>query len=150
MLFKNITYIDENLEVKENSFVGVIDDKISYIGEQEPDNLQDFGEIYDGKNKLLMPGFINSHSHSAATLLRSYADKQPVLEWLNDWMFPFEAKMTGDDYYWASLLGYAEMMRFGITSCSDMYFYGHSRLKAIVDSKIKCNMSECIINILYF
>lgn len=84
MLFKNIKIIDENFEVKDNCFVGTIEDKIAYIGAIEPENANDYGEVYDGTNKLLMAGFYNIHSHAAATILRSYADTQPLAEWLND------------------------------------------------------------------
>ena len=54
MLFKNIRLIDENLADKENMFVGVIGDRIQYIGNKMPENAADFGRIYDGKNKILM------------------------------------------------------------------------------------------------
>lgn len=80
MLFKNIKYIDENFEVQENGFVGVLGDKIDYIGKTEPKDISKYGEIYDGSNKLLMSGFYNVHAHAAAVILRSYADKQPLNE----------------------------------------------------------------------
>lgn len=54
--------------------------------------------------------------------------------------------MSGQDYYWATLLGLAEMARYGITSCSDMYYEGEDRLRAIADSKMKCNLGECIVS----
>lgn len=146
MLFKNIKYIDENFEVQDNAFVGVLDDKIDYIGKSEPKDAAKYGEVYDGSNKLLMSGFYNVHAHAAAVILRSYADKQPLNEWLNDWIFPFEAKMTGEDYYWSTLLGLAEMARFGIVSCSDMYFEGQDRIRAIVESKMKVNTCEAIVS----
>ena len=126
--------------------VGVLDDKITYIDKELPKDAKSFGEVYDGQNKLLLPGFYNVHAHAAAVLIRSYADKQPLNEWLNDWIFPFEAKMTDEDYYWSTLLGMAEMARFGIVSCSDMYFGGEARVKALVESKMKCNTCEAIVS----
>lgn len=146
MLFKDIAFIDSKFEVHKHAYVGVIGNSISYISQSSPDDIHAFGEIYDGRNKLLLPGFVNAHSHAAATILRSYADRQPLHVWLNDWIFPFEAKMDGDDYYWSTMLGLAEMARYGITSTSDMYFYGQNRLRAIKQSRMKCNMSECIIS----
>ena len=80
MLFKNIKFIDENLDVVDNAFVGIVDDKIEYIGTKAPKNIENFGEVYDGRNKLLMPGFYNVHAHAAAVILRSYADKQALNE----------------------------------------------------------------------
>ena len=99
MLFKDITIIDENLDVKDHMYVGVTDDRIDYVSDKEPDYSNDYGEIYNGQNKLLMPGFYNLHAHVPMVLLRSYADNQPLDQWLNDWIFPFEAKLKEDDYY---------------------------------------------------
>lgn len=145
MLFKDITYIDDNYNVISGYFIGTQNDKITYISEQAPKDPEIYGRAYNGKNKLLIPGFVNAHSHCAATILRSYADCQALDDWLNNWIFPFESKMTGEDYYWSTVLGLAEMARYGITSCSDMYFEGEDRILAINDSKMKCNMAECII-----
>ena len=146
MLFTNIKYIDENFEVIDNAYVGVVNDVIEYVGTQKPNDIDKYGEVYDGNNKLLMSGFYNVHAHAAAVILRSYADKQPLNEWLNDWIFPFEAKMTDEDYYWSTLLGMAEMARFGIVSCSDMYFGGEARVKALLESNMKCNTCEAIVS----
>lgn len=60
--------------------VGVLDDKITYIGKEIPEDVDSFGDVYDGQNKLLLPGFYNVHAHAAAVLLRSYADNQPLDE----------------------------------------------------------------------
>jgi hypothetical protein len=56
MLFKDITIIDENLDVLNNMYVGTLEDKISYIGSCAPQ--EDFGDVYEGKNKVLMTGLI--------------------------------------------------------------------------------------------
>lgn len=80
MLFQNIKYIDENFDVIDDAYVGIIDDTIEYIGTENPKDAEKFGEVYDGANKLLMAGFYNVHAHAAAVILRSYADKQPLNE----------------------------------------------------------------------
>ena len=59
MLFKNITILDENFEIKENMYVGVQGNRIDYIGKDMPE--KSYGDIYNGTAKLLMPGFYNSH-----------------------------------------------------------------------------------------
>lgn len=84
MFFNNIKYIDENFEVVDNAYVGVVDGTIEYIGTEKPSDADKYGEVYDGRDKFLMPGFYNVHAHAAAVILRSYADKQPLNEWLND------------------------------------------------------------------
>ena len=68
MLFKNITILDENFDVKENMYVGVSGSRIDYIGAQEPK--ADYGKAYDGAGKLLMSAFYNSHGHSPMALMR--------------------------------------------------------------------------------
>ena len=80
MLFEKIKYIDENFDVIEDAYVGVVGDIIEYVGTEKPSDIDKFGEVYDGTNKLLMSGFYNVHAHAAAVILRSYADKQPLNE----------------------------------------------------------------------
>ena len=73
----------------------VKDDRIVYVGptvQEAVDPVWD-REI-DGEGNLLMPGFKNAHAHSGMTFLRSYADDLPLHEWLNDRVFPMEAKLT--------------------------------------------------------
>ena len=76
MLFKDITILDENFDIQKNMYVGTKKDKIAYIGKAEPK--EDFGDVFDGKNKVLMPGFVNAHTHSPMTLLRGYAENLPL------------------------------------------------------------------------
>ncbi|MBQ1417826.1 MAG: amidohydrolase, partial [Firmicutes bacterium] len=71
MIFSDITIIDENFAVREHCYVGVKDETIAYVGAAEPK--EDFGSVYSGRGKLLMPAFYNAHTHSAMTLLRGYA-----------------------------------------------------------------------------
>lgn len=82
---------------------------------------KDWDEETDCCGNLLMPGFKNAHTHSAMTLLRSYADDLPLNEWLNNQVFPVEAKMTGEDIYELSKLAVLEYLTSGITAVFDMY-----------------------------
>ena len=68
MLFCNIDLLDENFKTQKNQYVGVKDGRIAYIGASEPE--EDFGERYDGRHRLLLPGFYNVHSHAPMTRLR--------------------------------------------------------------------------------
>ena len=99
-------------------------------------------EIYQGQGKLLMPGFINAHSHAPMTLLRGYGENMCLADWLTKRIFPFEDKLQGKDVYYATLLSIAEMIRFGITSTSDMYYFCEDMVKAIDQGGIKCNLSR--------
>ena len=142
MLFKNITIIDESFNSKDSMCVGVIDDKITYISEELPENTLQYGRIYDGKNKILMSGLYNSHCHMPMTLLRGYAENLNLQDWLFGKIFPFEAKITNDDSYYASLLAIAEMMSTGTVSVTDMYAHMNSNAKACLESGFKANLSN--------
>lgn len=102
--------------------------RISYVGpgltkeelEEKTDGICWAREI-DAKGNVIMPGFKNAHTHSAMTFLRSYADDLPLLDWLNQQVFPMEAKLTPDDIYHLSKLGILEYLTSGITANFDMY-----------------------------
>lgn len=139
MLFENITMVDENFEIVKNAYVGTDGNKIAYVGTEEPE--KDYGDRYCGKNKLLLPGFVNAHCHTPMTLLRGYAENMALHDWLTKKIFPFEDKLTADDVYNGSVLAYSEMLRFGVTTVSDMYFFGDEMAHAALDSGAKVNLS---------
>ncbi len=142
MLFAGIGLLDEQGRYYENQFLGVHGKKIRYIGAEPPQ--EDYGERYEGRGKLLMPGLVNAHSHAAMTLLRGYAENLALDDWLNTRVFPFEDRLTPKDIYHGSLLGIAEMLRFGITSVTDMYFGGDAACRAALESGIKMNFDTAI------
>lgn len=94
----------------------------------------------DAKKNLLMPGFKNAHTHTPMTFLRSYADDLPLQEWLNEQVFPNEAKLTGEDTYWLAILGIMEYLTSGITTNFDMYFLQQYHAKAYVDTGFRTVM----------
>lgn len=142
MLFSNITILDENFEIKENSYVGIEGKYIKYIGSEKP--REDFGQVIDGKGKLLMPGFVNSHAHSPMTLLRGYGENMALQDWLFKKIFPFEEHLNGESVYNATLLAMAESLRFGIVSSSDMYYFMDEMAQAVIQSGAKSNISRSI------
>ena len=144
MLFKEITILNENFEIEENMYVGVANDRIEYIGKTRPE--QDFGEEYEGKGRLLMPGFYNAHAHSPMGLMRGYGENMVLQDWLEKRIFPFEDKLDSNAVYWGTLLCMAESMRFGIVSSSDMYYFIPDMVQAVLDSGVKTNISRSIVN----
>lgn len=121
------------MEENKDIFMGEIwikDEKIVYAG-----NGRDTEGVYEKQGipcmiwdkeidcggNLLMPGFKDAHTHSGMTLLRSYADDLPLNEWLNNQIFPVEAKMNGEDIYELTKLAVLEYLTSGITSVFDMY-----------------------------
>lgn len=77
----------------------------------------------DCRGRLLMPGLIDTHCHAAMTLQRSSADDIALMEWLNDYIWPFEARQTPDDVALGMTLGIVEMLLGGVTSFVDMYYF---------------------------
>ena len=143
MLFENIAILTPE-GIRENQFVAIEGAKIAKISEEKP--LGDYGEAYDGRGRLMMPGFVNAHSHTPMTLLRGYGENLVLSDWLTQRIFPFEAHMTGEDIYWATLLGIAEMVRYGITSTTDMYCKLDHMARAFAESGAKINLANGITN----
>ena len=148
MLFEKITLICDDFTVRDDMYVGVEDDHITYVSEKAPSEGERtmFGEVYDGKDKVLMPGFYNGHGHSPMSLLRGYGENLPLDRWLNEKIFPFEAKLTGEAVYWGTLLSMAESARFGIVSTSDMYLFNDDMVRAITECGEKSNMCRAVTN----
>lgn len=158
MLFKNISILDENFEIKENMYVGTEGSRITYIGTELPQNAatgkdgaktaaaEAYGQVYDGRGKLLMPGFYNSHGHSPMALMRGYGENMVLQDWLNKLIFPFEDKLDSNAVYWGTTLSMAESLRFGIVSTTDMYYFIDDMVRAVSDAGMKGNISRAIVN----
>jgi 5-methylthioadenosine/S-adenosylhomocysteine deaminase len=72
---------------------------------------------------VLLPGFVNAHTHAAMTLLRGYADDLPLRKWLEERIWPAERLIGEEDVYAGTLLACAEMAASGVTTYADMYLY---------------------------
>ncbi|MEG2124642.1 MAG: amidohydrolase [Hydrogenoanaerobacterium sp.] len=140
MLYENITLIDENYEAQPNMYVCTEGKSITHVGKAAPLNY--CGERYNGKNKVLVPGYFNLHCHVPMVLIRGYGDGLPLQRWLHERMFPFEALLTPKDMYWGGLLGISEMLASGAVSFSDMYMEMDGISKAVEESGIKANLSH--------
>lgn len=141
MLFEDIAvFLPEGL--KEHYCVATEGERIAYIGAKRPE--KDYGETVRGAHRLLMPAFYNCHSHTAMTLLRGYGENLKLQDWLTQRVFPFEDHLDDDAIYWGTLLGAAEMLRFGIVGTSDMYFRLDQEARAFGEAGAKANLSNGI------
>ena len=97
--------------------------RITYVGnslsKEDLCGKVDWDREIDANGNVIMPGFKNAHTHSAMTFLRSYADDLPLLEWLNEQIFPMEAKLTDEDIYHLSKLAIMEYLTSGVTANFD-------------------------------
>ncbi len=103
--------------------------------------------VLDGKNKAAIPGFVNTHTHAAMTLLRSYADDIALSDWLTNKIWPVEVKLTKDDIYWGTKLACLEMIKSGTTTFNDMYYHGEIAAKAVEDTGIRGVLSEVFFDL---
>lgn len=85
-------------------------------------HLPRIGETIDANGMVALPGFVNTHCHSAMTLFRGMGDDMPVMEWLEKKIWPLEAKLTSEDIKAGARLACLEMVKAGITTFADMYF----------------------------
>jgi 5-methylthioadenosine/S-adenosylhomocysteine deaminase len=123
-------------------------DKIAWVGPAaEAPKADAQTKIIDATGKLVMPGLINTHCHAAMTLLRGYADDMRLQQWLQEKIWPVEAKMTGDDIYWGTMLAAWEMLSGGITTFLNMYVFPDDEARAIQDSGIRGIIARGIIAI---
>jgi 5-methylthioadenosine/S-adenosylhomocysteine deaminase len=87
---------------------------------------------------VLMPGLVNLHTHAAMNLLRGYADDLPLMRWLQDKIWPAEGKYVSPQFVRdGTLLAAAEMLRGGVTCCSDMYFYPEAAAEAFLEAGMR-------------
>ncbi|MDI6742015.1 MAG: amidohydrolase [Smithella sp.] len=98
-------------------------------------------------NALLMPGFVNCHTHAAMTCFRGIADDLELMDWLNNYIFPAEAKNVNKELaYWGSLLGAAEMIKSGTTTFCDMYIFEDETARAAKEAGIRCLIGEVLFD----
>lgn len=91
----------------------------------------DVAQRIDRPGHALMPGFVNLHTHAAMSLLRGVGDDMPLMQWLQERIWPLEAAMVSDGFvYDGTLLAAIEMLRSGTTCASDMYFYPEAAARA--------------------
>ena len=111
--------------------IAVTDDRIAAVGDV-PENFQ-ADKVIDGTQHFAIPGFVNAHTHASMTLLRSYADDMKLMDWLEQMIWPIEAKLRSDDIYWGAMLAAVEMIRSGTTAFADMYGPDMERVAEVVE-----------------
>ncbi len=119
----------------------------------EGDRIREIGsrneadKVIDGRNKAAFPGFVNTHTHSAMTLLRGYADDMMLHDWLQNRIWPLEAKMNEDDVYIGSKLACLEMIKGGTTCFLDMYWHMKGTARAASEMGLRAVLAESFIDL---
>ena len=86
--------------------------------------------IIDAKNKICMPGLINTHAHLSMSIFRETLDGYSLQDWLKQKIWPMEDKLTPEDIYYASMMSCLEMISTGCTTANDQYFMAEDTIRA--------------------
>ena len=144
-----ILTLNERREIFNQGYLAVEGNSISHLGPGEPpEELRTAKNTIDGTGMLLIPGLVNAHTHLSMTLLRGYADDVPLMEWLQNKIWPVEMRLKSEDVYWGAMLGAAEMIASGTTCFNDMYHFFEATAKAVADSGIRASLSGVLLGFL--
>ena len=136
LLIKNVLVHDtiQNIYINDN-IIQHIDNEI------RPADIE-----IDGSNQIALPTFANGHSHAAMSLFKGYGDDMPLMEWLQNKIWPAEAKLTEEDVYWGAKLACLEMIKTGTTLFNDMYWHFHGTARAVEEMGIRCILSSVFLD----
>ena len=140
-LFKNLQIVSMD-EDKPEIFKGdlLVEGKI--ISKIKENIAKSAHKVIEGDNLLICPGFINTHTHVSMSLLRSYGDDLELFDWLENRIWPMEAKLTKSDVYYGAKLGIVEMLLSGTTTFLDMYQDMEMVAKAVLETGIRGELSR--------
>lgn len=103
--------------------------------------------VIDAAGRLVMPGLVNAHNHAAMTLFRGLADDLPLMTWLQEHIFPAEARFVNEEMvYWCTKLAAAEMLMGGTTTVADGYFHEDAAAQAFVESGMRAVAAQGVID----
>ena len=130
-----ILTVNKNYDFIPDGRIVICDDTIEQVGEK--DSVSPVGTVIDMQGRLIMPGLINTHTHSPSVLFRGLADDKFLYEWLTEHMWPAEKHLNAERTYLGSRLGYLEYLLNGMTTNVDMWYFGESISKAADESGLR-------------
>ena len=143
-----VVTMDAQRHVIENGAVAVRGDSIVAVGPSADIAAQyDAAKIVDARGAIVMPGLINGHAHAAMSLFRGMADDLALDDWLKKYIFPAEARNVTEDFVvWGTRLGMLEMLRGGITTYADMYYFEDAVARVTKEAGMRGVLGETIID----
>lgn len=133
-------------EVVPQGALGITEDRITYVGSvPAPAELEAYDEVIDCDGKAILPGLINTHCHAAMSLLRGYADDLPLQKWLEEEMWPLEARFTSTQVHAGTALSVLEMIRSGTTCFLDMYDHMDTVAQIVAESGMRARLCRGVI-----
>jgi 5-methylthioadenosine/S-adenosylhomocysteine deaminase len=148
LLISNVSILtDASSSVTHHQWLLCKGDRIHSFGDMDSPPHCPEASLTDGEGKLLMPGLINGHNHSAMSLFRGLADDLELGTWLNDHIFPAEATHVNEEMvYWCTKLSCAEMLLSGTTTVADGYFHEDQAARAFLDSGMRAVAAQGIVD----
>ena len=140
ILIQNVEIVTDGPDYPKK-YIGITDQKITYIGEAKPEGYED-AYLIDGTGKVAAAGMVNAHTHIAMTLLRSYADDMALMDWLQNKVWPAEAGLKEGDCTVGTQLGILEMLQSGTTAYADMYFFMEETAKVSAETGIRACLAR--------
>jgi 5-methylthioadenosine/S-adenosylhomocysteine deaminase len=140
--------MNEKMQLLTDGAVAVKDGKIQEVGSAE-NILKNYSSdaLIEGEGKVVLPGFVNTHTHAAMVYFRGLADDLPLKEWLEKHIWPAEGKWLSPEFvYDAVELACLEMLKAGVTLFNDMYFFGDSAANAAKNMGIRAMMGVGILD----
>ena len=113
--------VDKDFNLYEDGMMLVDGDKIQYVGPYDASRLDQVEQVLDYRGCWILPGLINTHTHSAMALLRGIEDDSNLYEWLENYIWPAEADFSPEDTTLAVKVALVEMLQSGTTTFNDMY-----------------------------
>ena len=131
--------MDEENTLLDPAYVVVEGERIAAVSSTRPQG--PFAQEIDCGGNVLMPGLVNAHTHIPMTLMRGYAGGCDLHTWLNDWIFPAEAKLDDRAVRAGADLALAELIAGGVTTIADMYMHTTAIAQAVLAAGISANLS---------
>ena len=103
-------------------------------------------KVIDATDKVVMPGLINTHAHIAMSIFRGTFEGCDLYTWLNEKIWPMEAKLTEEQVYDATMLSILEMLSTGTTCVNDHYFFSKQIRKALEESKMRAVITRVLMD----
>ncbi|MFO8091056.1 MAG: amidohydrolase [Desulfatiglandaceae bacterium] len=144
MIVKNgiVLTMDDQNTVIDQGLVAVSDDSIHWVGKECSAPAFSAATTIDAGGGIISPGLVNGHTHAAMSLFRGLADDLPLMEWLNNYIFPVERRMDENFVYTGTMLSCAEMILSGTTTFCDMYLFEEAAARAAHEAGMRCIVGE--------
>ncbi|MDN4593247.1 amidohydrolase [Polycladomyces subterraneus] len=129
-----------------NAALAVENDRITYVG-SVPEDRSVYDEVIDMSGHAILPGWVNTHGHAAMSLLRGYGDDLPLKTWLEEKMWPMEARFGPEQVRWGTALTVLEMIKGGTTCFLDMYDHMDQVAEVVAEAGIRARLCRGAIGL---